>query len=46
MKTNKKLATSIFCKNFTNCECGEWLLVNEKVNKKLVTSTFCKNVVK
>ena len=28
---NNPKDTNYFTKNFTNCWCGEWLLVNEKV---------------
>ena len=30
-KMSKARDTNFFTKNFTNCWCGEWLLINEKV---------------
>ena len=31
LKKNNVRDTNYFTKKFTNCWCGEWLLVNEKV---------------
>ena len=57
LKSNVK-DTNYFAKKFTNCWCGKWLLVNEKVilivglddemktSKKFAIPSVCKNVIK